>query len=207
MTKKKKDDKDLPAHPAQRQFPVQDLHPVRRCFESDETEVEGRKLVEIFELVHLPATLDGKERNARLVRAVDLFESLRPEDGVETMLATQMVGTHHAALECLRRANLPGSSSERRDLNLKQAIKLMGLYTQQVAALDKHRGKGQQKVTVEHVHVEAGGQAIVGNVDAAGMTDRSNSGRSNGTVQPSNGSAVDAVSVNGEKPSSESRPD
>ena len=30
--------------------------------------------------------------------------------------------------------------------------------------LDKHRGKGQQKVTVEHVHVEAGGQAVVGNV-------------------------------------------
>jgi hypothetical protein len=30
--------------------------------------------------------------------------------------------------------------------------------------LDKHRGKGQQKVTVEHVHVHQGGQAIVGNV-------------------------------------------
>jgi hypothetical protein len=31
-------------------------------------------------------------------------------------------------------------------------------------ALDKHRDKGQQKVTVEHVHVHQGGQAIVGNV-------------------------------------------
>ena len=31
-------------------------------------------------------------------------------------------------------------------------------------ALDKHRGKGQQTVRVEHVHVYEGVQAIVGNV-------------------------------------------
>jgi hypothetical protein len=41
----------------------------------------------------------------------------------------------------------------------------MALYAQQMAALDKHRGRGQQKVTVEHVHVHSGGQAIVGNVE------------------------------------------
>jgi hypothetical protein len=29
-------------------------------------------------------------------------------------------------------------------------------------------GKGQQKVTVEHVHVHEGGQAIVGNVEGGG---------------------------------------
>lgn len=41
-----------------------------------------------------------------------------------------------------------------RDQNLKHAQKLMALYAQQLAALDKHRGKGQQKVTVEYVNVE-----------------------------------------------------
>ena len=51
-------------------------------------------------------------------------------------------------------------------MNLRHAARLMGLYERQVAALDKHRGRGQQKVTVEHVHVEAGGQAIVGHVEA-----------------------------------------
>ncbi len=40
----------------------------------------------------------------------------------------------------------------------------MTLYERQLAALDKHRGKGRQKITVEHVTVEAGGQAIVGEV-------------------------------------------
>lgn len=46
----------------------------------------------------------------------------------------------------------------------------MTLYTQQLAALDKHRGKGQQKITVERVTVESGGRAIVGNVDAGAAT-------------------------------------
>jgi hypothetical protein len=32
----------------------------------------------------------------------------------------------------------------------------------------KHRGKGQQKVIVEHVHVYPGGQAIVGQVTPGG---------------------------------------
>jgi len=36
-----------------------------------------------------------------------------------------------------------------------------------MAALDKHRGKGQQKITVERVNVAPGGQAIVGHVQAA----------------------------------------
>ena len=29
-------------------------------------------------------------------------------------------------------------------------------------ALNRYRGKGQQKMTVEHVHVHDGGQAMVG---------------------------------------------
>ena len=35
-------------------------------------------------------------------------------------------------------------------------------------ALAKHRGKGQQRVIVEHVHVYQGGQAIVGQVTPRG---------------------------------------
>jgi hypothetical protein len=35
-------------------------------------------------------------------------------------------------------------------------------------ALNRHRGKGQQKVIVEHVHMHQGGQAIVGSVNVSG---------------------------------------
>ena len=45
---------------------------------------------------------------------------------------------------------------------MSQANKLCRTYALLLDALNRHRGKGQQKVTVEHVHVNAGGQAIVG---------------------------------------------
>ena len=52
--------------------------------------------------------------------------------------------------------------------DLTQANKLSRTYAALVEALNRHRGKGQQKVTVEHVHVHAGGQAVVGAVAAEG---------------------------------------
>jgi hypothetical protein len=53
-------------------------------------------------------------------------------------------------------------------IELKHGAKLNRIYAVQVAALDKHRRKGQQTVTVEHVHVHEGGQAIVGTVTQRG---------------------------------------
>jgi hypothetical protein len=38
-----------------------------------------------------------------------------------------------------------------------------------VDALNCHRGKDQQKVTVEHVHVHSGGQAIVGTIETPAL--------------------------------------
>jgi hypothetical protein len=52
--------------------------------------------------------------------------------------------------------------------NLSQANKLSWTYATLVDALNHHRGKGQQKVTVEHVHVHSGGQAVVGMVETSG---------------------------------------
>ncbi len=76
-----------------------------------------------------------------------------------------MISVHSAAMDCLRRAVIPEQTFKGRESNLKHAAKLLALYEKQLAALDKHRGKGQQKVTVEHVQVHSGGQAIVGTVE------------------------------------------
>jgi hypothetical protein len=55
-----------------------------------------------------------------------------------------------------------------RQENLNQANKLSRTHAMLLETLNRHRGKGQQKVTVEHVHVHEGGQAIVGNVETQG---------------------------------------
>jgi hypothetical protein len=91
-----------------------------------------------------------------------ILTGIGPTDVIEGMLAAQMSAIHSAAMESFRRA--AGYGQKEREHELKNALKLNNIFTHQIAALDKHRGKGQQSVTVKHVHVEAGGQAVVGNV-------------------------------------------
>jgi hypothetical protein len=87
---------------------------------------------------------------------------IRPKDELEAMMAAQLLAAHNATMECYRRAMLPEQTSEGRSGNLNQANKLSRTYAVLLEALNRHRGKGQQKVTVEHVHVHSGGQAVVG---------------------------------------------
>jgi hypothetical protein len=83
--------------------------------------------------------------------------------------AAQLVACHNASMECYRRAMIDEQTFEGRRENLSQANKLSRTYATLLEALNRHRGKGtQQKVIVEHVNVAAGGQAIVGNVEALG---------------------------------------
>jgi hypothetical protein len=91
--------------------------------------------------------------------AIDALVGIAPRDECEGMIAAQLVACHHASMECYRRAMLPEQTFEGRHENLNQANKLSRTHTTLLEALNRHRGKGQQKVTVEHVHVHAGGQA------------------------------------------------
>jgi len=93
---------------------------------------------------------------------------ISPRDELEGMLAAQLIAGHNAAMECYRRAMLGEQTFEGRRENLNQANKLSRTYATLLEALNRYRGKGQQKVTVEHVHVHAGGQAVVGIVDTPG---------------------------------------
>jgi hypothetical protein len=100
---------------------------------------------------------------------------LAPKDGLEGMMAAQLIASHHAAMECYRRAMLAEQTFEGRQGALSQAGKLSRTHILPLEALNRHRGKGQQKVVVEHVNVHAGGQAIVGNVSSPGGGDRGKS--------------------------------
>jgi hypothetical protein len=69
----------------------------------------------------------------------------------------------------LKNATKPEDSFDGRDRNVLRAMRLMRLFTEQVEAMSKLKGRsGQQRVVVEHVTVAAGGQAIVGAVMPGG---------------------------------------
>lgn len=116
-----------------------------------------------------------EERDKQLNATAAALLGIAPKDELEGMMAAQLIAAHNAAMECYRRAMIGEQTFEGRRENLAQANKLSRTYATVLEALNHHRGKGQQKVTVEHVHVHAGGQAVVGMVGAPGGGDRTKS--------------------------------
>jgi hypothetical protein len=108
---------------------------------------------------------DKAARDRQYGATVAALAGIGPRDELEGMLAGQLLAAHNAAMECYRRAMIGEQTFEGRRENLSQANKLSRTYAALLDALNRHRGKGQQKVTVEHVHVHQGGQAIVGAVN------------------------------------------
>src|SRR3954453_2201655 len=128
------------------------------------------------------ARADEDERQKRMSAAVAGLAGIAPRDELEGMLGAQLIAAHSAAMECYRRAMIPDQTFEGHRESLTQANKLSRTYVTLLEALNRHRGKGQQKVTVEHVHVHAGGQAIVGAVEASASG--SGGGEQKGAGQP-----------------------
>jgi hypothetical protein len=106
-----------------------------------------------------------EEQDKQLSATVAALIGIAPKDELEGMMAGQLIAAHNAAMECYRRAMIGEQTFEGRRENLAQANKLSRTFATLLEALNRHRGKGQQKVTVEHVHVHSGGQAIVGTVE------------------------------------------
>lgn len=98
---------------------------------------------------------------------LSVVRGVQPRDELEAMLAVQMGAIHQATMMLARRlnhvANIPQQDAAERALN-----KLARTYSTQMQALKRYPTGGQQKVTVEHVTVNDGGQAIVGAVTQQG---------------------------------------
>jgi len=107
---------------------------------------------------------DPDEDGANFVLAV--VAGIKPRDQLEAMLAAQMAAIHIATMTFAWRlahvVNIPQQDSAERALN-----KLARTFAMQMETLKRYRTGGEQKVSVQHVSVNEGGQAIVGNVTQA----------------------------------------
>src|SRR5829696_1953279 len=92
------------------------------------------------------------------------------------MLSAQMIAANAAALDLYRRAWIPEQSFEVSTRYLALADKAARTLARLSEALDRHRGKGQQQITVKHVTVNAD-QAVIADTVVGG---------SKGTVEISN---------------------
>ena len=119
-------------------------------------------------LINLIANRDGDDTGSALNKSITLIAASNPKNQLELMLATQLAMTHITL----------GKGARLLDQNYKdvQTINSLGnLYTKlsrlgidQINTLERMKGKGQQKIIVEKVNIEAGGKAAIGVYEGVG---------------------------------------
>jgi hypothetical protein len=116
------------------------------------------------QLVALGCVSGGLPDEAAVALALGLVVGLQPRDAGEAMLATHMALVNKAVTTALRRFEQAHSAQEaeaaERSLN-----RLLRMSNEQLLTLQRMRNGGQQKMTVEHLTIQHGGQAIVGHVN------------------------------------------
>jgi hypothetical protein len=116
---------------------------------------------------------EGDNTDARIIKANAAMASIReidPQDATELMLATQMTTVHNLTMDMTSRFREGEQTLDWASYYVDGINKLMRTYTTQMEALNKYRNKGKQQITVKHQHVNVndGGQAIVGDVTQGG---------------------------------------
>ena len=115
----------------------------------------------------LPGVNTGDKKSAGEIGSavVSGLMDLKPSNPIEGMLLSQIMVAHEAALDMYRRAwAQPPEYFEAKCRYLQLADKAQRTLTILTERLDRHRGAGQQSITVRHVTVNAD-NAIVGNVE------------------------------------------
>lgn len=114
-------------------------------------------------LTQLARATGAKVHEADLNFLVSFINGIEPRDQVESTLAAQMATVHVAMMKSIQ--DLPLTKNLLQQDAAERAInKFARTFIAQVEALKRYRSGGEQKVTVQHVSVSDGGQAIVGNV-------------------------------------------
>jgi hypothetical protein len=91
------------------------------------------------------------------------LNALNAEGGLQEMLVAQMLSIHQLQQQAISFAN-SAQQIENIRYFMNTAIKLANCFTQQANTLSRLQGNGNQKITVKHVEVHDGGQAVVGNI-------------------------------------------
>jgi hypothetical protein len=119
-------------------------------------------LKQLAALTSPDSQVDERELNFLL----SIIDDVKPRDQLESLLAAQLAAVHMAMMTLGSR--LAKSQTIIEQDSAQQAFnKLARTFVAQLDGLKRYRSGGEQKVTVQHVNVTAGGQAIVGHVTQA----------------------------------------
>jgi hypothetical protein len=104
----------------------------------------------------------GCSEDDAITKAAALIATAKPTNELELMLASQMALTSLLVSHTASQAYTAKTHSVLNAVS-NQVIKFNRIYLEQINTLQRLQGKGQtQKIIVERVHIEAGGQAAIG---------------------------------------------
>jgi hypothetical protein len=109
-------------------------------------------------LLNILQTTPGEDRTFVMNASLAMLSGIGPQNEMEAMLAAQMVATHHLAMRQLNK-HAYADSLHLHEAHGNMAAKLLRTFTMQMEALARLRRGGKQ--IVEHVHIGAGGQAVI----------------------------------------------
>jgi hypothetical protein len=136
---------------------------LRKAFGTIDNEIGDDFVNALIKQLGNASARDGNVVDEDLNFMLAVVIGLKPRDQMETMLAAQMATVHMATMTFARRlANV--ATIEQQDSASNAFNKLTRTYAAQMEALKRYRSTGEQRVVVERVTVQSGGQAIVGNV-------------------------------------------
>ena len=98
---------------------------------------------------------------------VSLGAETKPTSILEAMLLTQIFTVHISVTQLAYQMN-SAKSVEVKSAMSKALNDSARTFSKLLERLDKHRSKVSQTVRVEHITIQEGGQAIVGNVNSKG---------------------------------------
>ena len=99
--------------------------------------------------------------------ALAFIEGFAPRNEVEASLAVQMACTHGATMSVLARLGPAAGTEDHACRFATAAARLIRAYSMQFEAYRRLRHGGDQYMRVEHVHINEGAQAVIGNVRAS----------------------------------------
>ncbi len=146
---------------------LSDADALRGIFGSEFAQIESGLLRHCLKILKADEASDDHPGNDEREFLLSAVAEIKPRDTFERMLSVQMAATYLAMVRSGRWL----ANSERIDqvqARYNGYTKLARTYVSQMEALRKHRNGGKQTVTVQHVNVQDGGQAIVGNVGSRG---------------------------------------
>jgi hypothetical protein len=121
----------------------------------------------------VPTNTEASNMAQKFDLTAQTMRALSPEDEFEGQLIAQLVVLQEHAMHWLGKA----MRTDRVDFTntyLNGATKLLARHHEALETLMKYRRRGEQRVYVEHVHINQGGQAIIGAISTGGGMNQKN---------------------------------